>query len=101
MISDLATVKEHLKVSATDTSEDTVITIYMEAAQVYIEAFIDGVVPGSTDSPPEEADGAFKGAFLLLVAGSYENREAEGVVEIKENKAVDRLLWPKRQQVGV
>lgn len=84
----LTDVKAHLRVQHSD--EDSLIGTYMAAAWDYVRAFTRQEWPG------EEAPAAVCMAVLLLVGDSYENREAQSPVALKENKAVERLLWPHR-----
>lgn len=87
----LTEAKSHLRV--TDTAEDTLIQLYIDAATEHISNYID------TPNPPQNA--AVKAAALLIVGGLYENRESENVVKIEENPAVKRLLFPYRERLGV
>lgn len=101
MINDLQTVKEHLKVTPDDLSEDTLITTYMQAAQDEIENFIDYKLSRLTDSPYIPIPAAIKAAQLLIVADLFENRQGAGEKEIKANPAVTRLLFPYRKKMGI
>lgn len=111
MIVDLATAKAHLRVSSSD--EDTLIELYMDAAEKHIVNFLDDVYLGTVrpedpddweDEPTINADdipSAIKAAQLLLIADLYENREAQSEKAITENPAVVRLLYPYRINLGV
>lgn len=81
----------HLRVD--QSTEDTLIQIYIDAAQDYIEQFLN-----TMDYP---VNSAIKAAALLIVGDLYENREGAGEKEIKENPAVMRLLYPYRQDIGI
>lgn len=92
----LAEAKLHLRASTYVDSpdpEDTLINIYIAAADDYIRNFLDReIIPNKS---------AIKAAALLIVADLYENREGSGEKEIKENPAVMRLLFPYRRNLGV
>ena len=122
MINDLVTVKQHLRV--TSALEDTLIELYMDAAEDWIKNYVDGPVPLV---PPEPADWdenaldqngfpvgpyptdligtvykSVQAAHLLLVADLYEVREAKIVGDtLTDNPAVVRLLFPFRKKLGV
>lgn len=92
----LAEAKLHLRASTYVDSpdpEDTLINIYIGAAEDHIRNYLDReIIPSKS---------AIKAAALLLVGDLYENREAAGEKEIKENPAVNRLLFPYRRNLGV
>jgi len=92
----LAEAKLHLRASTYVDSpdpEDTLINLYIAAADDYIRNFLDReIIPSKS---------AIKAAALLIVADLYENREGAGEKEIKENPAVMRLLFPYRRNLGV
>lgn len=98
MIVTIDEAKLHLRIMGED--EDDVIQIYMAAAEEYIANYIDGDIPGSTDSPPD-IPYSIKAAALLLIAGMYENRQSEGTEQIYRNEAVDNLLFPYRDNIGL
>lgn len=101
MIVDLDTVKKHLKLDPSDMDEDTLLTLYMQAAEQHIMNYIDGDIPGSSDSPQEPVPFPLKAAQLLIIGDMYENRQGASDVEIKPNPAVTNLLYPYRQNLGV
>ncbi len=104
MINDTATIKLHLRIEDSFTDEDSLIAIYSGAAEEWIRNYIDdegGVLPGELEDPVEDPPFSIKAAHLLLVADTYENREAASELEIKENPAVTRLLHPYRACMGV
>lgn len=73
--------------------EDTIISVYISAAEDYITRYLDReILP---------VNGSIKAAALLIVGDLYENREGAGEVEIKENPAVKRLLFPYRRNIGI
>lgn len=93
MIVDLARAKEHLRITGTD--EDALLEIYVGAAEDWIKNYLD-----DDGNIPDEF--AIKAAALLILSGLYEHREAQVAgVEIKENPAVERLLFPFRKKLGV
>ena len=100
MINTLAVVKKHLRLSSLDTSEDDLILLYMGAAEGDIKNYIDGDIPGISDSPPSAPPFPIQAAQLLIIGGLYENRESETVGgtrnQIMDNPAVKRLLNPYR-----
>lgn len=100
MLVDMPTIKAHLRV--TDTSEDTLITIYAQAAEEWIVNFIDGPIPGPDKDPPEPVPFSIKAASLLIVGDLYEIREAQIVADsINPNQTVRDLLYPYRVNLGV
>ncbi len=108
MIAPLATVKMHLRVDSTE--EDALISVYMAAAEDYIENYIDGPIPLIPEPAdyaeeaewPETVYPSVVAAFLLLVGDLYENRESQIIDStIKDNPAVQRLLYPYRLKLGV
>lgn len=102
MIASLAIVKQHLRLSPVDTTEDDLLLLYMGAAEDDIRNYLDREIPGIGDSPQTDAPFAIKAAQLLMVAGLYENRESETAqVDIKTNPTLVRLLFPYRKQLGV
>lgn len=101
MINTLSIIKKHLRVSSLDTSEDTLLLLYMGACEDDILNYIDATeLPGLSDSPPSDVPFAIQAAHLLLVGGLYENRESENAggagQQILSNPAVKRLLNPYR-----
>lgn len=84
--------KMHLKVDNTD--EDDLIDIFIEAAEDFIEVYLD------RETVPDKA--AIKAAALLIIGDLYENRGAQIVGTItSENPAVMRLLQPYRRNIGI
>lgn len=87
----LAQAKSHLRV--TDTSEDTLIGIYIDAAEDYITKYLN-------TSPVPQAP-SVKAAALLIIGDLFENREGASDKEIYENPAVLRLLYPYREGLAI
>lgn len=83
--------KLHLRV--TQSTEDTLIETYIEAAEDYISRFLNNTNFQVTPS--------IRAAALLIVSDFYENRMGAGDKDIKENPAVMRLLYPYREGIGI
>lgn len=94
----LSEAKDHLRVN--QTTEDTLIQLYIDAASDYVREYLNGEIKGELDSPVS-TPAAIKAAALLLIGDLYENREAGGVDEIKRNPAVGALLYPYRVRLGI
>jgi len=77
----------------THSLEDSLFQIYMDAADAWIANYLN------VDNPPLNA--AIKGAALLIIQDLYENRGATGEKDFKPNPAVDRLLFPYRENMGI
>lgn len=92
MIVSLETAKSHLRVVTAE--DDELITLYIGAAQEWIEKYLRRQVPNDSK--------AAQSAALLIIGGLYENRESliTGTI-IAENPAVVNLLHPLRDQCGV
>lgn len=92
--------KLHLRVSGN--SEDVLIKHYIEGATSYILNYTNRkTLPGSDESPaniPKD----IQDAALLLVADSYENREAKilGTI-VAENPAAHAKLHFYRINIGI
>lgn len=100
MIVTLQSIKDHLRV--TDTAEDALITIYANAAEEWIENFIDGDIPGTEEDSEDEIPYSIQAALLLIVGDLYENREAQITGDtINPNQTVKNLLYPYRGNLGV
>jgi uncharacterized phage protein (predicted DNA packaging) len=95
----LAEVKLHLRI--TQNNEDSLLQLYIEAAEDYIRNFLNTGILGFSDSPQTATPSAIKAAALLTIADLYENREGAAEKEIKENPAVMRLLYPYRENIGI
>lgn len=86
----LAEAKEHLRITHSD--EDIVLQNYMDAADRYIENFLN--------RKQVQVNAAIKSAALLIVGGLFENREWHSEKDYKENPAVSNLLYPYRADIG-
>lgn len=91
--------KDHLRIIGS--AEDSMVQLYIGAADDWITNYLNQGIPGLTDSPATVAPNAIKAAALMIVAGLFENREAVGEKEIKHNPAVESLLFPYRVNMGV
>lgn len=77
----------------TNNAEDDLLTLHISAAEEWIKNYLDrDVLPVNT---------ATQAAALLIIHDLYENRGATGEKDFKENPAVDRLLWPYRNKLGI
>lgn len=91
MIVTLTQAKDHLRVD--QSTEDTLITLYIQAAEDWISNFLN--------TPNIPYTHSVKAAALLIIGDLYENREGASEKEIKENPAVVRLLYPYREGLGI
>lgn len=95
----LTEAKAHLRV--TDTSEDTIIQTYMEAAVEQVRNFLNQDIPGEGDSPAA-VPFSIKAAALLIIGGLFENRESIILGQtVLDNPAVMNLLYPHRVDIGI
>lgn len=83
--------KLHLRVD--QTVDDSLIDLYIKAAEEYIGRFLNTANFQNSSS--------IKAAALLIVGDLYENREGAGEKVIVENPAVMRLLYPYRVGLGI
>lgn len=94
----LTEVKLHLRITEDD--EDALLTIFMGAADDYMRKFLNRSIPGENDSPTI-IPSAIKAAALLFIGDLYENREGSSEKVLVANPAVDRLLYPYREEIGI
>jgi uncharacterized phage protein (predicted DNA packaging) len=98
IFTDLIEAKDHLRVQV-DT-DDALIEAYIEAAEQHVLNYLnlseEELLGSPTDRPAP-----LRIATLMIVADLYEHREAQSDIEIHENPAVDRLLFPYRACLGV
>lgn len=111
LLVDLATAKLHLRVD--DATEDTIITLYLGAAQASAVEYLNrnvyatqGELDAAAEAPPADpmvVNDAVKAAILLLVGHLYANREEAAVglsvASLPVNSRV--LLQPYRVGMGV
>jgi uncharacterized phage protein (predicted DNA packaging) len=94
----LSLAKNHLRVDQSE--EDSLIQSYIDAAEQYVEGYINRTIPGSLDSPVTTPKPIIS-AILLIVGDLYENRLGASEVDLKENKAVVSFLYPYRVGIGI
>jgi len=87
----LTEAKAQLRV--TNSLEDTLIGLYMDAADEWIASFLN--------VPQAPVLYRTKAAALLIIHDLYENRGATGEKEFKPNPAVESLLFPLRINMGI
>ncbi len=87
----LAEAKAHLRVD--QDIEDSTIQIYIDAAREHIAKFLN------VATPPTNA--AVKAAALLIVGDLYEHRAAQLDSQVYKNDAVEALLYPYRESIGI
>lgn len=100
----LSLVKEQLKID--QSNEDSILAVYIDAAEAEICNYINQPIPGISDSPPTAAPAPLVSAALLIVGDLYENREGAvvtktGTGSFLENPAVIRLIQPYRVEIGI
>lgn len=87
----LAEAKKQCRV--THSLEDDLITLYMNAADDWIMNYLD------TSNVPQVY--AIKAAALLIIEDLYRVRGATSEMKQYENPAVERLLFPYREELGI
>lgn len=87
----LSEAKLHLRV--TSTSEDSLITLYIEAAQEYIQNFLN--------RPSVPYTASVRSAALLIIGDLYEHRQANLDMQSYVNPTVMNLLYPYREEIGI
>jgi uncharacterized phage protein (predicted DNA packaging) len=87
----LAQAKKHIRV--THNLEDDMIELYIEAADDWIANYLN------TANFPNVA--AIKAAALIIIEDLYRNRGTTMDQTIQHNPAVDRLLYPYREEIGI
>lgn len=101
---EISTVREHCRIDADDTSEDSILTIYIGAAKRHIEKWTrrnlyetNADAGFDTDEDRLLLDDDIRLVILLLVGHWYANREAVSDKNTSEMPlAVDALLQPYR-----
>jgi Phage gp6-like head-tail connector protein len=89
----LATVKEQLRVEGTDTSQDNVLAIYIEAMEEFVEAWCDRKFG-------HELPFKIQAAVLLGVGDLYENRESINVGNIVNKIPTMESLMQSHRDYG-
>ena len=87
----LSEAKEFLRVD--QSNEDTLIQVYIDAAGEHIAKFLN------LATPPVNAP--VKAAAMLIVGDLYENRASQLDKQVYENRTVDALLYPYRENIGI
>lgn len=99
----LPEIKTHLRLDASETDEDALLTSLNEAAHDHAEQYLGRSVPW-TDSEGATVDvpASIKAAELLIIGDLYENREAQIIgVSVADNPTVERLLHFYRVGLGI
>lgn len=73
--------------------EDSLFQIYVKAADEWVSNYLND------PQPPQKS--AIKAAALLIVHDLYFNRGATSEMKNYQNPAVDALLYPYRQDIGI
>lgn len=73
--------------------EDDLIQVYMDAADDYIKNYLN------LEIYPQKP--AIKAAALLIIEDLYTHRSAQTEIELYKNDAVEGLLHPFRQHLGI
>lgn len=98
----LTEVKLHLRI--TDDDEDSILAIYMSAADDYMRKYLNRSIPGENESPAN-IPSAIKAAALLFIGDLYDNRGGgagvNGGNDLKENPTLKSLLYPYREEIGI
>lgn len=87
----LAQAKKHIRV--THSLEDDMIQMYMDAADDWIANYLN------TANFPNVS--AIKAAALLIIEDLYRNRGTTVEQAVVANPAVDKLLYPYREEIGI
>lgn len=96
MLPSLAEVKKHLRLQLSETAEDDLIQMYLDAAIDYASLYT------GKDLLVDDVSPSVHSAILLTVSDLYENREAQFVgVSAQENKTVNNLLHFNRVGLGI
>lgn len=95
----LSEVKNHLRVTTSE--DDSLITLYIEAVEENIKAFLNRDIPILGESPIDYP-APIKAAMLLMVGDLYENREAQIAGQpLNINPSAKNLLYPYRRSIGI
>ena len=84
-------VKTHLRIK--QSLEDSALSMYIGAAEAHIANY--------TNQASAPVNPATKAAALLIVGDLYANKEAQTVKELHKNEAVEALLYPYREDLGL
>lgn len=94
----LAEAKAHLRLTSTD--EDGLVRLFIQSATTEVENYLNRDIPvvtGTTATYPAP----IKAATLLLVSDLFENRDGASDKVLIQNAAIQRLLYPYRDGLGV
>lgn len=108
---DLELARQHCRAESDD---DTVLTVYLEAAESHVLAFLNRAVyatqsalntaveAGAAGPAPMVVNGAIRSAILLMCGHLYANREEEvtGTITARLGMGVTELLLPYRRFAG-
>ena len=94
----LTEVKAQLRI--TGSSDDTLLSNYMVAAEDIIVKYLNRDIPTNGDSP-EDYPMPIKIACTMIIADLYENRQSQLDKQMYHNRAVDNLLYPYRDAIGI
>lgn len=98
---DLAIAKKHLRLpDLTDTTEDDLIAIYIDAVEGHIATTIGAALP----APGAPSYGPLRSAALLYLSDLYDNRGANMELRgsnLVANPAAEMLIFPHRVNLGV
>lgn len=89
----LTEVKEHCRIREADTTQDSVLMGYMDAASAMIQNYLNNT------NPPQ--NGAVKSACLMIIESLFNERGAYTDKELKKNPAIEALLFPYRENMGI
>jgi len=95
---EIAEVKTHLRIQ--NDLEDSALEIYIAAADEIICNYcnLDALPTGES---PDPVPASMRAAALLIVGDLYKNKEANLDKQAYANPAVDALLYPYRENLGI
>ncbi len=99
----LPEIKTHLRLEASDTAEDALLTSLNEAAHDHAEQYLGRSIPWADDDGAEvPVPASIRAALLLIIGDLYEHREGQFVgVSRADNPAVERLMHFYRVGLGI
>jgi len=109
---DIGEIRAHCNVAGA--WDDVILTTYADAAEQYVQDFLnrrvfpdvdamaESVLDGSAGCDPMVTNAAIRAAVLLMAGHLFRNREAVTAENAKELPlGVTQLLWPHRVGLGV
>lgn len=75
--------------------EDSLIQDYIDGAEAFICRFLN------LETMPETIPIDIKNAGYLIISDMYENRSGQTDKQLYKNSAVESLLFPHREQIGI